>query len=63
LDKAGGYAIQGEAASMVASVDGCYTNVVGLPLCTVGRLLRSAGVSIGAETGCPGPDGKPAHKH
>jgi len=63
LDKAGGYAIQGEAASMVASVDGCYTNVVGLPLCTVGRLLRSAGVSIGAETGCPGPNGKPAHKH
>ena len=61
LDKAGGYAIQGEAASMVESVDGCYTNVVGLPLCAVRRLLRFAGNPIVAQTGCPGPDGKPAH--
>jgi len=32
FDKAGGYAIQGDAARLVASVDGDYYNVVGLPL-------------------------------
>ena len=61
LDKAGGYAIQGEAASMVESVDGCYTNVVGLPLCAVGRLLQCAGIAVEAEAVCPGPDGEPTH--
>jgi septum formation protein len=61
LDKAGGYAIQGEAASMVGRVEGCYTNVVGLPLCSVRRLLKSAGMSVETAT-CPGPDGEPAHE-
>jgi septum formation protein len=37
LDKAGGYAIQGEAARFVERVDGDYFNVVGLPL---GLLVR-----------------------
>jgi septum formation protein len=57
LDKAGGYAIQGEAASMVESVDGCYTNVVGLPLCATKRLLVQAGVSVSPAATCTGPDG------
>ena len=61
LDKAGGYAIQGEAASMVESVTGCYTNVVGLPLCAVRRLLARAGMRVGVASGCPGPDGVSTH--
>lgn len=32
LDKAGGYGIQGPAGAFVEGVDGCYWNVVGLPL-------------------------------
>ena len=32
MDKAGGYAIQGQGAFMIARVEGSYTNVVGLPL-------------------------------
>ena len=32
LDKAGAYAIQGEGSDLVASYDGSYTNIVGLPL-------------------------------
>jgi len=43
LDKAGAYAIQHPAFRPVASIAGCYTNVVGLPLCRVYALLESAG--------------------
>jgi septum formation protein len=48
LDKAGGYGIQGAAGNIVASVNGCYTNVVGLPLCAVARCMITAGVRITA---------------
>lgn len=41
--KAGGYAIQGRAASFVRWIGGSYSNVVGLPLFEVSSLLRSAG--------------------
>ena len=44
-DKAGAYAVQGEGAHLVARVDGCYTNVVGLPLRTTARLLRVFGLA------------------
>lgn len=57
LDKAGGYAIQGEAASMVAAVDGCYMNVVGLPLCAARDLLSRAGVATRTDTRCKDPGG------
>jgi septum formation protein len=43
LDKAGAYAVQHPSFRPVASLDGCYTNVVGLPLCRVYRLLERAG--------------------
>jgi septum formation protein len=46
LDKAGAYGIQGAAGAIVESVDGCYTNVVGLPLCAVARCLIEAGVRL-----------------
>jgi septum formation protein len=43
LDKAGAYAIQHPAFRPVETIDGCYTNVVGLPLCRVYALLERAG--------------------
>jgi septum formation protein len=41
--KAGGYAIQGRAAGLVASIAGSYSNVVGLPLFEIVSLLKGAG--------------------
>ena len=46
LDKAGSYAIQGLGARFVERVEGCYYNVVGLPLARLCSLLRSAGYDI-----------------
>ena len=40
LDKAGAYAVQGRAARFVTRIEGCYFNVVGLPVALVDRLLR-----------------------
>lgn len=39
MDKAGAYAIQGYAARWIPRVEGCYFNVVGLPLALVTTLL------------------------
>jgi septum formation protein len=41
--KAGGYAIQGLAAAFVRSINGSYSNVVGLPLFEVAQLLKGLG--------------------
>ena len=41
-DKAGGYGIQGCGGALVTSIEGCYFNVMGLPLNAVGRLLDEA---------------------
>ena len=46
FDKAGAYAIQDELLRPVASYEGCYCNVVGLPLWTTVELLRRAGLDI-----------------
>ena len=44
LDKAGAFAVQGEGRRLVARVDGCLTNVIGLPVATTRRLLERWGV-------------------
>ncbi|NLK87274.1 MAG: septum formation inhibitor Maf [Clostridiaceae bacterium] len=44
--KAGAYAIQGRAALFVESLDGCYFNVVGLPLRRLYCLLQDFGVEV-----------------
>ena len=43
LDKAGAYGIQGLGGRFIERIEGCYYNVVGLPLVTLSRLLREAG--------------------
>jgi len=46
LDKAGGYGIQGKGALLVARIDGCYYNVVGLPLGLLDETLRQFGINL-----------------
>lgn len=46
LDKAGAYGIQGRAAAFVDKINGSYTNVVGLPLSQVCKMLHKAKVNI-----------------
>jgi septum formation protein len=46
FDKAGAYGIQGRGAALVEKIDGCFYNVVGLPVGQLIRLLQEFGVSI-----------------
>jgi septum formation protein len=43
LDKAGAYAIQGLASRHITGIQGCYFNVVGLPVARVYQMLKAAG--------------------
>jgi len=45
-DKAGAYGIQGLAALFVAGIDGCYYNVVGLPLSRLYLMLKRQGMYL-----------------
>lgn len=45
LDKAGAYAVQGIGAYMIDSIQGSYTNVVGLPLCQMMEMLEEMGAT------------------
>jgi MAF protein len=61
LDKAGAYAIQHPGFRPVEALRGCYTNVVGLPLCRMTRLLNRLGLPSPAEL--PAPCRQPAPEH
>jgi len=55
LNKAGAYGLQGSGSQLVASLSGCFTNVVGLPLCAIAKLLTAATgqpVLCPADAGC-----------
>jgi len=51
MDKAGAYGIQGMASRWVTEIQGCYFNVVGLPVARVYRLLHEAERAIAAPLG------------
>jgi septum formation protein len=46
FDKAGAYAIQGYAGLFIEKIEGCYTNVVGLPLGLLNDLLTRSGYPL-----------------
>jgi len=46
LDKAGAFDIQGRGGLFIRRIEGCYFNVVGLPLALMAQLLKKAGVSL-----------------
>jgi septum formation protein len=57
FDKAGAYAIQGIGTFLVKTINGSYTNVVGLPVCEIIEfLIRSRVVGFGADP-APGRQG------
>lgn len=46
MDKAGAYALQGVASAFVQRIDGCYTNIIGLPVPDTLNLLREFGLPV-----------------
>lgn len=46
MDKAGAYGIQERGALLVEKIEGCYSNVVGLPLSLLGEMLKEFGVCL-----------------
>jgi septum formation protein len=51
MDKAGAYAIQHPVFAPASRVEGCWLNVMGLPLCHLGRALARFGVVVPANIG------------
>ena len=47
MDKAGAYAVQDRVFRPAEQLEGCYTNVMGLPLCSLVDMLQDAGLEVG----------------
>ncbi len=50
MDKAGAYAIQNSVFQPVKSIRGCFTNVIGVPLCHIAQAFRDMGIEPPIET-------------
>ena len=46
MDKAGSYAIQGLAGMFVKSINGCYSNIVGISVFKLAEMLKELGVEL-----------------
>lgn len=46
FDKAGGYGIQGKGSVLVTRIEGCYFNVVGLPLSRLYEMLKKQNIEV-----------------
>lgn len=46
MDKAGAYGIQGKASLFATGIEGDFFNVMGLPLCRLGQMLKTIGVRL-----------------
>ena len=46
MDKAGAYGAQGLASLFVEGIDGDFFNVMGLPVCRLGKMLKEVGVVL-----------------
>ncbi|MCX8064193.1 MAG: Maf family protein [Candidatus Hydrogenedentes bacterium] len=46
LDRAGAYTVDGPGSLLVSRYDGCFYNVLGLPLVKLDKLLRKVGVNL-----------------
>ena len=49
MDKAGAYAVQDSDLEPASGIEGCYTNVIGLPLCRLISMLDELGASFVSE--------------
>jgi MAF protein len=56
MGKAGSYAIQNQEFHPVERLSGCYTNIVGIPVCMVAAMLAELGEAVPAQIPCD-----PAH--
>jgi 23S rRNA (uracil1939-C5)-methyltransferase len=55
LDKAGAYAVQDKLLRPAESWVGCYSNIIGLPMCLVGQMLQELGCDTSAWRTSPLP--------
>ncbi|MCX5679850.1 MAG: Maf family protein [Candidatus Omnitrophica bacterium] len=46
FDKAGSFDVQGPGSIFIDRIEGCFYNVVGLPLAKLGAMLKKVGVHI-----------------
>jgi septum formation protein len=46
MDKAGGFNIEGQGGLFIRRIEGCYSNVIGLPMAKLRTMLKQCGVEI-----------------